>query len=298
MKRYFFAALWLAMFLVVHETGLLMCEDQKELPFEDGNPLFYVDGKDGIRHYAGLLAHGDYTKLKLIIRSKEVNYYPGEPVNIKFFVRNDSDSEVHIWDGPSPYSCAGLWKLFHSNYDEAAKTPKLEKMIKERQGRYGFSWSIGGGPPRYLKLKPGQRRELGRMCLNDFFDLSKPDTYELTCFNTTFIGRQEYQPPLQSNTLTFRILDPTDQEPVRPREEYLKTPYTNPPPGKEVFKQPKPPKNVFYNVEYQIIDVSPYTYYHEWREKQAAAAIERQALKERQEAQTAKPPDEVKPASQ
>ncbi|MCL2348804.1 MAG: hypothetical protein FWC50_11175, partial [Planctomycetaceae bacterium] len=85
---------------------------------------------------------------------------------------------------------------------------------------------------------------------------------------------------------------------VSPNGESPKIPYTNPLPGKEVFKQPKPPKNVFYGENHQIIDGSPDTYYHEWSEKQNAIYSElkeRQALKERQEAQTAKPPDEVKP---
>ncbi|MCL2348242.1 MAG: hypothetical protein FWC50_08265, partial [Planctomycetaceae bacterium] len=76
---------------------------------------------------------------------------------------------------------------------------------------------------------------------------------------------------------------------VSPNGESPKIPYTNPLPGKEVFKQPKPPKNVFYihtDTEPYIkyLDVSPYTYYRE-REKE-------------REAQAAKPPDEVKPASQ
>ena len=292
MKRYVFAALWLAMFLVVHETGLLMCKDQKELPPEDRDPRFYVDGKDGIRHYVGLMAHGDYTKLKLIIRSKKADYNQGEFVYIRFLVRNESDGEVHICRLPSTYYCAHLWKLFHSNFDEVSKTPKLEKKIQEhkRSDRYGFEWG-GESGYNYLKLKPGQEVELDWKSLNDLFDLSKPDTYELTCFDTSFIQDQEYQPPLQSNTLTFRVLE----EPVaknywlrdgvtRRKGEPQDVPYTNPPPGQEVFKQPKPPKNVFYDASQPPDPAKKPSVYRGWEKEQAA--------------QAAKPPDEVKPSKE
>jgi hypothetical protein len=146
-----------------------------------------------------------------------------------------------------------------------------------------------------MKLQPGQKHELhiSQICLNDYFDLSKPDTYELTCFTTSFIGGQYYETPRQSNTLTFRVLEgsghvPTIEDGKRKMEAKLI--YTNPPPGEEVFKQPKPPKNVFYvhtdtepYIKY-LDDVSPYTYY-------------RERAKER-ESQAAKPPDEVKPPAE
>jgi len=253
-----------------------MCEDQEELPVEDRDPAYYVDGSDGIRRYECIEAHGDYTKLKLIVRSRKPDYNLGERVRLKFFARNDSDSEVHIRCLPSTYYCAHYWKLFHSNYDEAVKTPKLEERIQERKrwGRYGFEWGPIGSHT-YIKLQPGQEAELDWMCLNDLFDLSKPDTYELTCFTTSVIDGQEYQPPLQSNTLTFRILETpvaadywySDGVTQRGGEPQHIT-YTNPLPGEEVFKQPKPPKNVFYvhtNTEPYILypDVSPYDYYRQ-----------------------------------
>jgi hypothetical protein len=80
--------------------------------------------------------------------------------------------------------------------------------------------------------------------------------------------------------LTFRVLEEPSQEPDKVKGED-KLPYTNPPPGEEVFKQPKLPKNVFYEGG-KIIDVSPYEYHREWREEMAA--------------QLSQPPDEVKPA--
>ena len=268
--------------------------DPNELLFEDSNPIMYHDGNDGIRWYTGILAHGDYAQLKLIVRSRKPEYNRGERVWLKFFVRNDSDSEVHVCCWPSNYYCAHYWKLFHSNYDEVLKTPKWEEEFQKRksQGIYGPSWSVGGGPPRHLKLQPGQEAGLDRRCLNDLFDLSKPDTYELTCFTTSIIDGQEYQPPLQSNTLTFRVLDEPvaadywDRDGVTPRvREPQDAPYTNPPPGEEVFKQPKPPKNVFYihvKPGFSVpIDVSP-------------TAIQRQWEKERN-AQATQPPDAVKP---
>ncbi|MCL2624523.1 MAG: hypothetical protein FWD31_12745, partial [Planctomycetaceae bacterium] len=68
---------------------------------------------------------------------------------------------------------------------------------------------------------------------------------------------------------------------VPPKTEQV--PFTNPPLGEEVFKQPKPPRNVFYvgvgnvlpppgfNVSpLSVIDISPYTYYRE-KAKEAEA---------------------------
>jgi len=246
----------------------------KILPYEDRYSASYSDGDDGTRRYARLQAHGDYTKLKLIVRTKKMDFNYGERIYVKFYVRNDSDGDIHVCRLPSTYYCVHYWKLFHSNYEEVSKTSKMKEEIKKRQGGYGFSWG-GEGGYNYQKLQPGQAAELDWKCLNDLFDLSKPDTYELTCFTTSVIRGQKYEVPLQSNTLTFRILETPVAEDywlrdgvTRREGEPQHIPYTNPPPGEEVFKQPKPPKNVFYihtNTEPYIeyIDISPYTYYHQ-----------------------------------
>ena len=281
MKIYCNTIMLLALVWILPGTGLLMCENQEEVPYEDRDPRDYRDGSDGIRRYAWLQAHGEYSKLKLIVRSRKTDYNPGERVWLKFFVRNDSDSEVHVRCAPS--YCTRLWKLFHSNYDEAVKTPKLEAIIQQYK-EYGTEGQLMGSVrSKYecIKLPPGQEAELEWRCLNDLFNLSKPDTYELTCFTTSICHFQEYEPPLQSNTLTFRILEGSIHIPTT--EEQKKEPnliYTNPPPGEEVFKQPQPPKNVFWvhtdtrpYIEY--IDVSPYTYikaYHRQKAKEAEAA--------------------------
>ena len=246
-----------------------------------------------------LEAHGDYTQLKLIIRSQKMNYNPGEPVDIKIFFRNDSDSKIHIGPFWRFDSVTYDGKLFHSNYDEVARTPKSEEKYQKYKQRPfpfpylavsssyfpGLSWT---GVRHYTKLKPGQEYELDWVPLNEDFDLTKSDTYELTCFIRTIAPGQYFEPPLQSNTLTFRVLEEPSQEPINARES-PNVPYTNPPPGEEVFKQPKPPYNVFYihtdtkpYIEY--LDVSPTEYY-------------RQKLME-QEAQAAKLPDAVKPPAE
>jgi hypothetical protein len=246
---------------------------------------------DGVRYYSGLAAHGDYTKMKLIIRSRKQDYNLGELVYIKFYARNDSDNEVHI-------KCIGgrdslVWKLFHSNYDEAVKTTKWEEEYQSIRRKVDYNdYAVSGRGWRgglnaffpCFKLQQGQEHELDWVPLNDYYDLSKPDTYELTCFRWAFIGGQYYEPMIQSNTLTFRILEGDVQKPVATKGED-KLPHTNPPPGGEVFKQPKPPKNTFYITVphgYTIpIDVSP-------------AAMRRQWEKER-DAKAAQPPDAVKP---
>ena len=287
MKTHYYTALLLPLIWALSGTDLLMGEDQKEVPIEDSDPVYYRDYPDGMRYYPGLEAHGDYTQLKLIVRSRKPDYNLGERVWLKFFVRNDSDSEVHVDCLHSAYWHAHYWKLFHSNYDEVRKMPKLEELIQQRKRSrsYGFEWpEIGDGRPRYFKLQPGQEVELHWMRLNDLFDLSKPDTYELTCFVTTVILGQKYQPPLQSNTLTFRILE-TSGSGATDTNDSPNVTYSNPPPGEEVFKQPKPPKNVFYD-QGKIIDVSPYVFHREWREEMA------------KEAQAAPPSDVAKPPAE
>jgi len=243
----------LAFFCILCGSTVFVCgQETSELPLEDRDPAMY-DDSDDIRQYARLEAHGDYTRLKLIIRTKKKDFNLGEHVYIRFYVRNDSDDEVHIRQRqPASPHCALFWKLFHSNDEEVAKTPEWEgnyqRLIQLSQlnqlsdhGNPDWNWLR----LRYLKLQLGQECELDWRLLNYYYDLTKPDTYELTCFYESFLYGQYYEPPLQSNTLTFRIHEPTGEEPAKYPYEPQHIPYTNPPPGEEVFKQPKPPKNVF-----------------------------------------------------
>ena len=132
----------------------------------------------------------------------------------------------------------------------------------------------------HIELQPGEEHQIGTVDilgqLNRYFDLSIPDTYMLVCFLGTACFGQYYEPLLQSNTLTFRVLE--NGEKAENTEEDL-----NPPKGKEVFMQPKPPKNVFYvydddEPDYpwmrtdngpfiakprKIIDISPEMYYRD-----------------------------------
>ena len=261
-------------------------DDPYEEPIEEstrGDYGYYSVDNDGNRYYHSLQAHGDYSQLKFIIRAKKMDFYRGEHIYVKFYVRNDSDSKVHI-KFRHPASCDELMKLFHSNDDEAVKTPKWEEEFQKRKSwnmdeRFSLLWRYKND---YIKLQPGQEWELDGFDLDDYYVLTEPDTYELTCFLMSFIFGQEYEPPLQSNTLTFRILETPVAEDYWYRDgtqrggEPQYTPYTNPPPGEEVFMQPKPPKNVFYIYtrgvpSLGIINVSPYTYYRQ-KAKEAEAA--------------------------
>jgi len=174
-------------------------------------------------------------------------------------------------------------KQFHSNYDEVVKTPIWEEefqklKLQNRNERLPLARISGH---RYIKLQPGQEQEFNWFDLDYYNVLTEPDTYELTCFITSVIDGQYYETPLQSNTLTFRVLETPVADDYWLRDgvtqrggEPQHIPYTNPPPGEEVFKQPKPPKNVFYvytNTEILYPDVSPYTYYRQ-KAKEAEAA--------------------------
>ena len=289
MKTNCYKILLFASFGILVSIKLIFCEEPQELPIEDRNPAMYADAANGIRYYRHLVAHGDYTRLKLIIRSDKKDYGPDEPVNIKFFVRNNSNSEIHLKEFFLPLFFH-LWKLFHSNYDEVIKTSKGEEQVQWRKklswpkdDRHFFDRDDGVfGNLDNIKLQPDQEYEFEcSIRLNDYFDLTKSDVYELTCFLPTVIAFQYYDPPLQSNTLTFRVLE--DGEKAENLEEGM-----NPPKGEEVFKQPKPPKNVFYIYNHFtgeiLLDESPTT-------------IARQRAKERK-VQAAQTPDEAKPSKE
>ena len=248
-------------------------EESKELPIEDRTPGAYVDLSDGTRRYARLYPRGDYSRLKLIIRSVKKDYNPGESIVIRFFVRNDSESEAHLRISFSSTYFFHSWKLFYSNYDEVAKTSKGEerfqvnKRLWPSDGRQPYATPDSGYC--YIKLQPGKEYEINATCLNVYFDLMQPDTYELTCFLPSFLYRQYYDPPLQSNTLTFRVLEEGEKSGVVEVD-------TNPPKGEEVFKQPKPPKNVFYALGQAgnevFLDESPTTMAYRWAKERKAQA--------------------------
>ena len=232
-------------------------------------------------------AHGDYTKLKLIIRSSKKIYNLDEPVRINVFVYNNSDSEVIVKRYSFSLGGCFTWKLFHSNYDEVDLVPKWKNIFqkwKEYCEKEGVDNSLvlkAEGWGSHIKLPPKQEQQVTwGDSLNEYADLSKPDTYELTCFLATACFGQYYEPPLQSNTLTFRVFEKGEKADVI--EDGM-----NPPKGEEVFKQRKPPKSVFYVYEDEprnpwiktsdgetivrprkIIDVSPETYYHQRAKKQ------------------------------
>jgi len=253
---------------------LILYEKSKErealtLPIEDRTHGYYSDDyPDGIRRYGHLEAHGDYTKLKLIIRTEKKDYCPDDPVDIIFFVRNDSDREVHIGPGFGWQHFFQFWQLFHSNSEEVLKTPKGETASQVQPRAPDSRWiEHGGGGYRYVKLQSGQERRIDQTRLNDYFDLTKPDTYELTCFLTKFIDGQYYETPLQSNTLTFSVLEEKTRKDEYPLPGESEKFPQNPPKGEEVFQQTTPPKNVFYVYDKDsnpmFIDVSPTTYYRQ-----------------------------------
>ena len=260
-------------------TTIVCCEETQEELYERyfGDLNIIHTGDSPARSYSLLMAHGDYAKLKLIIRSTKKNYYPGVPIEIVFFARNDSDGEIHLEDFTVLFFL-NLWKLFHSNYDEVTKTLHWENETQKykdtmRPPRYEFIGKERGDEGKYLRLQPGQEYEFDlRVRLSDYFDLSQPDTYELTCFLPTVIGGQYYKPPLQSNTLTFRVLE--DGEKASDIGTDM-----NPSKGEEVFKQPKPPKYVFYYADKEFTDISATEYtFKRAREKIDALRFQAESL--------------------
>ncbi|MDR2755342.1 MAG: hypothetical protein LBC20_06510 [Planctomycetaceae bacterium] len=246
--------------------------ETKDIPWEDRDPEFYRE-VSGDRYYRHLTAHGDYSKLKLIVRSNRKEYYRERPVYVNFWVRNDSDGVVHLFN--QSMECIFLWKLVHSQQGKVSYTSLGEERILPYKKNPPLKISPGGGGKgyRFRKLKPGEEMELrGQVNLNRYFDISLPGEYQLICPLLNLIDRQRYDPSLQSNTLVFRILDQpvpeSEKENMATEDEILHHHYwdlkfTNPPRGEEIFEQKKEPKNIFYifkNGKEIESEVSPYIY--------------------------------------
>jgi hypothetical protein len=256
-------------------TSMMLCSIccGQVLEDEQGNHYSGPENYIAKRHYGRLSAHGDYSKLKLIVRFNQNEYYCGEPVYITFFVRNDSDDLVHLDPNISPRSFIFLWKLENSQKKPVPYTPLGTEFILERKkhNKNGIDPRTSTAN-RFCKLPPGEELELDYLELNKYFDWSLPDEYRLTCFQINSIADQRYDPPLQSNTLTFRVLEIPFETNNEPKQWIPSSQFVNPPRGKEFFEQKKEPKNIFYKFDpnseiREIIDISPHTYYRQRAEK-------------------------------
>jgi hypothetical protein len=229
------------------------------------------------QYYVHLAAHGDYSKLKQIIRSAKNEYFRGEPIMIAFSIRNDSKDIVHIHNILPAYKSIFLWKMINSRQETVQYTTVGKEVVlkMEKEKDIGFSVASYNGK-HFYKLQPEEEILLSNSIeLTYIFDLSLPDEYQLTCPQINFMDNQKYDPPLLSNTLTFRILDiPFNRNESTGRSVSRRimniVSFANPPRGKEIFEQKEEPKNIFYNPDTDIketIDISPYTYFLQRAEK-------------------------------
>jgi hypothetical protein len=249
----------------------------------------------GHRLYGRILAHGNYSKLKLIVRSDKKEYDKGESVYIRFGVRNDSEDVVYLDTYTRSDRFLFLWSFFNSNNEKVLLTSWGKEQFEdwEKHNKYGAFRGVPNDYYRYhyYKLKPGEETEtsLTKFRLSDYFHLIQPGEYRLTCFQIDFMHYQKYDPPLQSNTLTFRVLDtplPKNQQndPIKKEKAIELTEFVNPPRGEEVFEQKEEPKNIFYNPDTanEIIDISPHTYYRLRAEEEKEKQNKLEAIKEKE----------------
>jgi hypothetical protein len=267
----------LSFYLCLTTNLLILCYTnaypyEKKIPEENNDSHYYRD-RDGIRRYAHLHAHGNYSKLKLIVRSDKKEYSRGEAVFIKFWVRNDSEEVIHIYDVPVTKYCIFLWKLTNYQQRVVPYTSLGKKYIltEKKNNEHGIDFG-SFGKFLFRKLQPNEEMELSisEVELNKNWDISFPDTYQLTCGQINFMSHQKYDPPLQSNTLTFRVLDkplPKNEQndQTDKKRENSSAEFTNPPRGEEIFEQKKEPKNIFFkpNTAGEVMDISPHVYYQQ-----------------------------------
>lgn len=237
MKILYTIAFFVSLFCLYSHTK---AEPPKTPPFQKHDPMESSIGEDEIIRYEHLLHSGDYSKLDFIIRTNKKEYALGEPVYIRFYVRNNSEEDIHINMFQRSLHFTHLWKLVDSKNERPAWTRHGEKLSKSNEKQLNqnanfFFWGIEGGLC-YIKLKPGQEFALhGVVLLNLHFDLTIPDTYELQCCTKTFIHRQIYDQPLRSNTVKFAICEAS---PFNVRDIKEPGDFDNPRPGEEVFEKP------------------------------------------------------------
>jgi hypothetical protein len=87
---------------------------------------------------------------------------------------------------------------------------KREFYIHERadDGKIsGYSFGYGNIKPR-LALAPKTALQISYPCpINKYFQMDKPDTYEITFYRKSFFSSQLYAQPVPSNTLKIKVVE-------------------------------------------------------------------------------------------
>ena len=204
---------------VCHTSPQEYCKEEKIKPLFPGDEGYLGDGfltdKDGKRFWYDrkMPAYPDwtpshvnaaYSKVKIRIRTEKSSYIPGEKILVPQYIWNASDIALDVQQSESMFFGINDITVTNSSGKEMPLTEKGLENVKisslDRIYMATEKWCLTLAPNEVL-------RTLSECPISDFFDMSKPDTYEITFYRWSVMYGQKYDTPLKSNTLKITVSD-------------------------------------------------------------------------------------------
>ena len=143
----------------------------------------------------------DFMKLAWVIKTNKTSYQPGEPIGISVSLQNTSTEEVKILNVyPMPAFFLNSMKIIHR---EGWRSLLLLDFKDAPLTKEGIRFYKGGSfydrgrnlSAKSISLKPNDLTEVSLFfkTLNQYYDLSIADEYELTFYTRNFLGSDEEQ---------------------------------------------------------------------------------------------------------
>ena len=149
---------------------------------------------------------GDYSQLRLIVQSDRSRYQRMQPLFVHCFLKNESESEVHLCVDPSMFWRDQRWVVTNESGEEVPLTRMGQlRFGKEPPSASEIDWCFS--EPCFVVLPPGETVEIipGAIQLNRYFDLTLPGKYKFKSLRNTVIPGQKFDSPLESNEVEFEI---------------------------------------------------------------------------------------------
>ena len=186
------------------------CKKERIKPLFPGDEGYMGNGyrtdKDGKQFdYGCMIASYPlslYSKAKFRIRVGKSSYLLGEKIPVAQYIWNASDIVLIVQQTGYTFGINDI-KVINSAGKEVPLTEKGIKIAKDQRGDpYMATGKL------CLHLAPNEVMRIREDCpMSDLFDMSQPDTYEITFYRWSVVGSQKYDTPLKSNTLKITVSD-------------------------------------------------------------------------------------------
>ncbi len=154
---------------------------------------------------------GDYSKLNFCIQSNKKEYYLGEPIYIRTFIRNDSDSNISMCAGTAPVNYLNANRIEVIDAKQRPIERTIAKRLRPHEEELGI-YSYGDfSASAFYWLTPGEAKKMEIAPLNVYYDFSRSGKYRITYYRRAVTWTQNIAPPLQSNTIEINILPSTSR---------------------------------------------------------------------------------------